>query len=199
MASGYPASIDALATNKSDSTAMATDHATHHNDLADAVNKIEGELGVNPSGASATVKARLDTLLPTPGAWTAYTPSIGGSGWNIGDATVAGFYCRLGKIVFIKGQITFGSTSVYGAGGLLLGGSPVLSRSTNGALPSANGWIVDTSIGARWSAFFSRTSGTEWTARHLNSNSNIVDTTSSAPMTWASGDVLAWAFWYESD
>lgn len=86
MASGYPASIDSLATNKTDATAMATDHAGHHNDLADAVNKIETELGTNPKGSSATVKARLDTLatkasptftgVVTVAAGTAAAPSI---------------------------------------------------------------------------------------------------------------------------
>jgi hypothetical protein len=60
MASNYPTSLDTFATNKADATTMATDHATHHNDLADAVNKVEAELGTDPSGASSTVKARLD-------------------------------------------------------------------------------------------------------------------------------------------
>jgi hypothetical protein len=61
MASVYPGALDTLSTSKSDATTTATDHAAHHNDLADAVNKIEAELGVNPSGASATVAALLST------------------------------------------------------------------------------------------------------------------------------------------
>lgn len=59
MASSYPSSLDALATNKADATAMATDHKGHHNDLADAVNKIEAELGVLPKGSALTVSARV--------------------------------------------------------------------------------------------------------------------------------------------
>jgi hypothetical protein len=62
MASNYPGAIDTLATNKTDSTVAAGDHAPHHNDLADAVNKIEGALGTTPQGTSATVKARLDAV-----------------------------------------------------------------------------------------------------------------------------------------
>jgi hypothetical protein len=38
------------------------DHAGMHNDVNAAVNAINAELGTNPSGASATVVARLDTL-----------------------------------------------------------------------------------------------------------------------------------------
>lgn len=62
MASAYPGGLDTFATNKADATVTATDHPGHHNDLADAVNKIEAELGINPSGASATVLARLAVL-----------------------------------------------------------------------------------------------------------------------------------------
>lgn len=59
MGSNYPNSpLDTFATNKGNSTPMINDHAAHHNDLADAINKIEAELGINPSGASATVAAR---------------------------------------------------------------------------------------------------------------------------------------------
>lgn len=75
MASVYPGALDTFATNKADATATATDHPAHHNDLADAVNKIEAELGVNPSGASATVVARLNTL----GAVQQLGPAIPGS------------------------------------------------------------------------------------------------------------------------
>jgi hypothetical protein len=59
MPSTYPSAVDALSTAKTDSTAMATDHAAHHNDMADAINKIETELGTIPKGGFATVKARI--------------------------------------------------------------------------------------------------------------------------------------------
>jgi hypothetical protein len=51
MASVYPGGLDSFATNKADATTTPTDHPTHHNDLADAVNKIEAELGVDPAGS----------------------------------------------------------------------------------------------------------------------------------------------------
>ena len=62
MASAYPGGLDSFATNKADATTTPTDHPGHHNDLADAVNKIEAELGVDPAGAEATVVARLDAI-----------------------------------------------------------------------------------------------------------------------------------------
>lgn len=62
MPSGYPSALDSLATNKTNSTTTPSDHPAHHNDMADAINKIEAELGIDPSGALSTVKARLDAL-----------------------------------------------------------------------------------------------------------------------------------------
>lgn len=59
MASSYPSGLDAVPTNKADSTVMVTDHAAHHNDLADAVNKIEAELGTSPKAGFTSVKARI--------------------------------------------------------------------------------------------------------------------------------------------
>lgn len=62
MASGYPGTLDSLPTTRGDATVSLTTHAEDHNDVNDAVNKIEAELGVNPSGADVTVAARLAAL-----------------------------------------------------------------------------------------------------------------------------------------
>lgn len=62
MASSYPNGLDSFATNKTDVTGQAVDHPAHHNNLADAVNKIEAELGTTPSGSFATVRQRLEDI-----------------------------------------------------------------------------------------------------------------------------------------
>lgn len=62
MASKYPGELDSLPTNRSDSTKSATNHAADHNNANDAINKIEAELGTNPSGSAETVAARLAAL-----------------------------------------------------------------------------------------------------------------------------------------
>lgn len=84
MASVYPGALDSFATNKADATTTATDHKDHHNDLADAVNKIEIELGTNPSAAGLSVGSALLALF---GQWT---PVFQGH-INFG-ATAAGTY-----------------------------------------------------------------------------------------------------------
>lgn len=46
MASAYPGGLDSLATDKTNSTVTEDDHPDHHNDTADAANKIEAQLGI---------------------------------------------------------------------------------------------------------------------------------------------------------
>lgn len=54
----FPTALSSLAINKSDATTAAGDHAAHHNAMADEINAIEAELGVNPSGSFTTAAAR---------------------------------------------------------------------------------------------------------------------------------------------
>ena len=77
MASNYPGSLDSFDTIASDKkTSDAVGGRTHrqmHNDLGDAIEAVQAELGSNPSGPYDTVEARLVALsagatLPDPDA-----------------------------------------------------------------------------------------------------------------------------------
>lgn len=263
MASGYPASIDALATNKSDSTAMATDHAGHHNDLADAVNKIEGELGVNPSGASATVAARLDLLAPkasptftgnttlarqntgleggelclnrasdngtgwvvdvygasaTPdlrfmnsngervriggdglitgtgtslGAWTAYQPVLGN--WAVGDGTITGAYCQIGKTIHGYAVFTAGSSSTFTSYPTM--SFPVTAKSvTPQDAMHISGTAFDASAGTRYLLY--STNATGFSVPLVGNPGSTLSSTN--PFTWATSDRLLITFTYQA-
>jgi hypothetical protein len=58
MASGYPGALDTFATTRAGSALVGPDVLDH----ADAINKIEAELGINPSSTYATVTARLAAI-----------------------------------------------------------------------------------------------------------------------------------------
>jgi hypothetical protein len=46
------------------------------------------------------------------GAWTAYTPTFGGTGFTtIGNATLDFAFCQIGKTVFVRGSVTWGTTT----------------------------------------------------------------------------------------
>ena len=66
MASNYPGSLDSFDTIASDKkTSDSVGGRTHwqmHNDLGDAIEAVQAELGTDPAGAYATVKLRLEAL-----------------------------------------------------------------------------------------------------------------------------------------
>lgn len=64
----YPNTIDTMQPVNSIQTLAQAGHSDRHNELATTVNAIQTELGTNPSGAAATVVARLDTLDTTVSA-----------------------------------------------------------------------------------------------------------------------------------
>ena len=68
MATNYPGSLDSItavtgATLTNASVGGRT-HSQLHNDTADAVEAVQAELGTDPAGTYATVKARLDATTP---------------------------------------------------------------------------------------------------------------------------------------
>lgn len=67
--SSYPSSLDSasLFPTRTDATLTATEHAADHNNLADAVIKVETELGTDPSGSYSTVGERIAGLSRTGG------------------------------------------------------------------------------------------------------------------------------------
>lgn len=74
-----------------------------------------------PAAASAlTTKMEIgpDGLItgvgPSLGAWTSYTPTIGGTGWAVGNGTLTSNYCQIGKTVFFRIYFITGSTTTYG-------------------------------------------------------------------------------------
>lgn len=62
MASVYPDSYDDLSNPTSSDSLAAVPHATQHANINDAMEAVQAELGLDPAGASSTVKARIDVI-----------------------------------------------------------------------------------------------------------------------------------------
>lgn len=78
MATSYPSALDTLTNPISTDFQDTVDHAGQHTNANDAIEAIETELGTDPKGSYASVKARLDDY-DTIG-WTA--TQLGFIGWN---------------------------------------------------------------------------------------------------------------------
>ena len=62
MASNYPGAIDSFTNPGSGDALNSPSHAAQHANANDAIEAIETELGTDPAGASATVKARFEVI-----------------------------------------------------------------------------------------------------------------------------------------
>ena len=61
MPTSYPGALDALTNPAAGDALTSPSHSAQHTNINDAMEAVQAELGINPSGAFATVLARLTT------------------------------------------------------------------------------------------------------------------------------------------
>lgn len=62
MSTSYPAGLDTFTNPTSSDTLDSPSHSQQHSDANDAIEAIQAELGTDPAGSYATVKARIEDL-----------------------------------------------------------------------------------------------------------------------------------------
>ena len=66
----YPANFDNISSSFNGTSPISGSHALHHDQLGDAINRMQSALGVNPQGAYVDLAARLDGMAPVaPAVW----------------------------------------------------------------------------------------------------------------------------------
>lgn len=129
-------------------------------------------------------------------AWASWTPTWTGTGSNpaIGNGTIAAAYAQIGKTVHFRIKITMGSTTTYGSGSYRFS-LPVTSAVTPTNLFQAIGlWGgYDTSSGNNLGGPMELVSTT--TVGGLISSITTAgqiggEVTTTAPVTWANGDII---------
>lgn len=165
MTSNYPAGFDSYA-NRANGTPV---DASHVNDLQDAMAAVEGELGLDPAGAAATVRARLDTLDATVAgkAATAHTHAAS----DIASGLIAA--SRLGAgtpspTTFLRGDQTWATPSGGGGPG---GGGALLVASVEApdSIKDRADYVCDgvddqATLQAAWNASVTTGAGTPYGA-----------------------------------
>jgi hypothetical protein len=135
------------------------------------------------------------------GPWIAYTPSVIGTGWAIGNGTITGSYSQIGKMVHFRVAITWGSTSTYGTAQLGIGTTP--HGGTLASTPTANSNIIDVVGYDTSAATYYQLAGRWGTTVNFNlftigTGGVMANVTNTAPFTWASGDFIWLAGCYEA-
>lgn len=77
MATNYPGSIDSITRPLTSNPMNSPSHTQVHDDVADAVEAIETELGTNPSGTYSTVGGRLDKIVNLHRSYNGTRPLYG--------------------------------------------------------------------------------------------------------------------------
>lgn len=152
-------------------------------------------MAVFPAGHILT-SADFDTLFPTGvGAFTAYTPAWTSSGTQpaIGNGTIAGQYMKIGRLVVFTVTMTTGTTSTYGTGSYSWS-FPVAASLGAGNVPSFYATIIDTSVPTRFGRYGVLASSTTMVFQ-TEAGASVGAT---SPMTWANGDSITIAGWYQS-
>jgi hypothetical protein len=130
------------------------------------------------------------------GAWTAFTPTW--TNLTVGNATQTWVYCQLGKLVFVRGILTWGSTT-SATGSATAMSLPVNLESTLfRGLGEAT--FVDSGTQTYWGQVTPSTSSRVAFNTQIISGSYAVSSgvTSAAPFTWTTADSLQCQFMYEA-
>lgn len=121
------------------------------------------------------------------GAWTSYTPTLGGTGWAIGDGTISGVYCQIGKVVHFSANVTFGSTSTYGSAAATIT-LPITAKDTQRY--AINARCGDASTGNVYQLAVYPSSTTVVVLRTIGTDGIGAQVISTAPFTWATTDTI---------
>jgi hypothetical protein len=150
-----------------------------------------GELA--PASWGNQVDANFDAAFPLGvDAWTAYTPT--NTNVTLGNGTQVARYQRIGRTIYVKYNLTFGSTTSYG--GNVSIGLPVAAAATGQSVGSVS--ILDTGTANYVGVALVTESATVATIHHSVPGSNAGAVNATAPMTWTTGDVLRMTVIYEA-
>jgi hypothetical protein len=97
---------------------------------------------------AAMMNAHLrDNLKAITDPWTAYTPTLAGTGWALGNGTLNGHYSRIGSTVQFRAQLVIGSSTAGPSASPRIGLPFHMKPSdSEGALFSAAIWDTSTAL-----------------------------------------------------
>jgi hypothetical protein len=141
-------------------------------------------------------QTQIDGKLTIPGAWTSYTPTIGG-GWTAGNSTVTAAYQQIGKTVHVRVSVAWGTT--YTSSGT---NSPTFTLPVTAATSNASqsGILFCEDGTTRYMSAIVITSTTVATGYRMITSSagGLGPITATTPFTWSTGDAIRFNLTYEA-
>ena len=194
MPTVYPGALDSFVNPVDTDTLNAPPHDGQHADVNDAVEAVEAELGLDPRGTFATVRARLDDL----GVWGPWTPTL--TGITKGAGVVVARFSRDGNTVDAFFELTFAADTTIDITGPSISTPVTLaSHYTDNLNWLGEAYLIDTGadnfVGVvrgsanNFQVMVSNTAGTYIRQEEIGPT---------VPMTWAVGDILTFGVRYEA-
>ena len=149
-------------------------------------NTTTGKLQISDGTNFADIPA-----MGSAGAWTSYTPTVGG--WTIGNGTAAGKYLRLGQTIIGWAKLTLGTTTSITGSALTLTlpvtGTGTPQTGTDCILYAATAY-------SKGAAFLGASTVSVYRMDYSVDARALI--TSSLPRTWTSGNFVEVSFTYEA-
>jgi hypothetical protein len=140
-----------------------------------------------------------------PAAWTSFTPTLTAATTNptLGTGSSAtGAYAQIGKIVFYRFRIIFGSSGVNAGSGEYRVSVPVAANSVavgHGALAvSTVAFLYDSSANVNWTTVFPSFITSTTFSLTYGANTGNTSVSSASPWTWAASDQIVGGLTYEA-
>ena len=129
-------------------------------------------------------------------AWTAYTPTF--SNLTLGNGTISFAYAKLGKIVEVRGVITFGSTTSV-TGGIQFS-TPITAVSSTGQPIVGHARYNDTGTANYFGNVLLNTTGQFATVciNAAGTYGSFAVVNATTPHTWANTDILSFQSTYQA-
>jgi hypothetical protein len=127
------------------------------------------------------------------GAWTSWSPVLG-TGWLNGNGVWDASYTQIGKTVHVQASFTLGSTTTKGSN--MTCSLPVNARVA--AFQPFGAYVARGSINILEGAISGTSSFSIYVANVAGTYPAVALITATVPLTWATGDVLYFAFTYEA-
>lgn len=137
-------------------------------------------------------EVRLGNLTFDGAPWAKYTPSLGGTGWSLGNGSAVGYYSQVGSTITFWTAVTWGSTSTFGTSELTVS----LPKAGNGR-GFVNNRLRDVSANYYHFGMCIYRSPSFWGVNVPVSGARLGSVTSTVPFTWASGDSVVLSGYYE--
>lgn len=135
-----------------------------------------------------------DNLKAIGDPWTAYTPSLTGSGTTQGNASLTGAYVARGKTIDFWAMATLGSTSVIGSQVRLL--LPFTAKATN-QIGGLYGMFTNSGANFYLALPFLASTSTFGLAV-IGTNGAAAATSATVPFTWSTNDIILASGTYEA-